>query len=134
MSIIECRISTVELQGEDQLRIVIEAERRFGLEDFQELKQAAFELGQGRRFYNLIEVGALTVPDKETRKVSSSKEGSVYKLADAFVINSLPQKVIGNLMLRLNQPAVPTRFFSNVEEAQAWINKLRAANQNLTVS
>jgi hypothetical protein len=125
MKTVKCRISEVSLKNNETLLINIEAEKEFNVEDFIELTNAAEELGNGRRFYNLINVGALTLPNKEARELSCSLEGSAYKKADAFVINSLPQKIMANVLLKINRPTVPTKFFSQIDEAEKWLQSLR---------
>ena len=125
METVKCRISEVQLKNEETLFINIAAEKDFGAADFNELKSAAKKLGRGKRFYNIINVGEFTLPSKEAREISSSTEGSIYKKADAFVIHSLPQKIAGNLMLKINTPVVPTKFFSKIEDAERWINNLK---------
>jgi len=125
MKHINCRISKVYLKSEDTLYIDIEQDQEFTAEDNDELKYAAKELGNGRRFYNLIKVGPLTIATKESLDAVCSVEGSQYKLADAYVISSLPQKLIGNIMLRVNRPVVPTKFFHSIQEAEDWLEEIR---------
>ena len=125
MKTVKCRISDVSLKNEETLLINIKADKTFSVEDFRELKEAAEELGQGKKLYNLFNVGELTIPDKEARELSCSLEGSEFKKADAFVINSLPQKIIANLVMKTSTPTVPTKFFSTLEEAESWLRSLR---------
>jgi hypothetical protein len=51
------------------------------------------------------------------------KENKDSRSADAFVIYSLPQKLVGNFYLKVNKPPVPTRFFKTPEEAIRWLRK-----------
>ena len=120
MKSVKCRISEVSLKTNDTLLINIESDHEFNASDFNELKLAAAKIGEGKKFYNIINVGEYTLPDKEARELSCSRLGSIYKKADAFVIKSLPQKIVGNLMLKINLPVVPTKFFTKIEEAEEW--------------
>jgi len=56
-----------------------------------ELIEAVRKIGNGKRVLNLIVMGAHTVPDEASRVLSTREEGSIYKIADAFVISSLFQ-------------------------------------------
>lgn len=123
--IITCDISKVYLLNKDTLFIDIQSEQNFELKDFNQLVAAAEKLGKGKRMYNIINVGELTIPDVDARNASASKEGSVFKKADAFIIHSLPQKIIANGYLKINKPAVPTKFFNEVDKAKEWIEKLK---------
>jgi hypothetical protein len=118
---IKTRISTVFLREDGILQIDINSDCEFATLDFNELVEAAKTIGNGKKFLNLIMVGKNTLADHESRVASCSQEGSIYKLADAFVIDSLPQKIIANFYMRVNKPYVPTKFFNNEEDAVKWL-------------
>lgn len=119
------RISTVQLREDNILVIEIKSDESFNIRDMWELINAAQKIGQGKRFLNLIIVGAHTVPDEESRVLSTSMEGSIYKIADAFVINSLPQILVANFYMKFNKPSVPTKFFKNVRDAEKWLEQFK---------
>lgn len=124
-AVLEYRISKVALRADGILHISIKPEEEFTLDDYKELMDAALKIGNGRKFLNLISVGQDTIPDHETRNMSTSQKGSIYKIADAFVIHSLPQKLIGNFYMNFHKPVVPTRFFTKEEEAIEWLMKFK---------
>lgn len=128
MQKIKCRIAEVSLKSKDTIFIDVEADQHFNIEDYEELSKAAEIIGKGNKMYNIINVGENTIPTKEAREKSCSEKGSIFKLADAFVILSLSQKIIARLMLNLNKPVVPTQFFNSLEEAEQWIKSLREKN------
>ena len=99
---ISTRISTVFLRDDGILHINIKPDNEFTVFDFNELVGAAKEIGNGRKFLNLIIVCNNTLPDNESRIASASEKGSVYKIADAFVINSLAQTLIANFYMKFN--------------------------------
>ena len=125
MKEIKCRISTVQQVTEDTLYINIDANEKFDARDFLELKRAALKLGEGKSFYNIISIGAATLPTRKAREISCSVEGSYYKMADAFVVNTFPQRMFCKLMMRINKPVVPTQCFENVREAETWLKQLK---------
>lgn len=125
MEEIICKISKVTKRSEDVLFIDIEKNKSFEKRDFVELKMAARKLGSGQRFYNLINVGEFTLPNKEAREFSSSQNGCQFKIADAFVVKTLAQRIMANMMIKLNTPPIPTKVFSNIKDAENWINKLK---------
>lgn len=130
MKTIYCDISKVIQLNEDTLFIDILADVEFEIKDFNQLKDAAFEIGKGKKFYNIINVGEFTTPNHEARTASTSVEGSIYKLADAFIIHSIPQKVIGNFYMAFHKPTVPTKFFTSLENAKEWIDQIKKSNQD----
>jgi hypothetical protein len=125
MKQITCTKSVVCLEEDNVLYVDIQPEVSFELEDFLELKNAAKELGQGKKFYNLIHVGEFTIPNDAARTASTSHEGSTYKLADAFVIHSFSQKLVANFYLSYHKPVVPTRFFTCLKDAREWLYGIR---------
>lgn len=125
MTDINCRISTVHQLSEDTLFIDIDADIRFDVEDFYELKRAALKIGEGKSFYNIVKVGAFTLPTRKAREVSCSVEGSYYKKADAFVLSTFSQKLFCKLLIKLNKPVVPTKCFDTLEQAQEWLKSLK---------
>lgn len=126
MKTIKCDISTVTLIENDMLFIDIESDKDFNLKDFNQLKEAAAFLGRGKKLYNLINVGIYTLPDDVARRESASKDGSIFKKADAFIVHSLPQRLIANLYLKFNKPLVPTKFFKDKKVARNWLYELRS--------
>jgi len=122
---IETRISSVFLREDDILQINIKSDNEFTIFDFNELMDAAKEVGKGQKFLNLVIVGSNTLPDNESRIASCSESGSVYKMADAFVIKSLAQTLIANFYMKINKPFVPTKFFKNEQDALIWLKEQR---------
>ncbi len=119
--ILSTRISTVKLKTNEILEIDIQEDQNFSSEDMRDLIDAAYKIGSGKKFKNLINVGAYTVPDLAAIKFSCSKKGSKYKIADASIIHTLAQKIIATFYLRMNKPAVPTKFFNNATDAETWL-------------
>lgn len=123
--VVKTRISEVFVRDDGILQINIAPNKDFAPEDYEELMIAAKEIGNGERFLNLIVVSDGTSVDNETRIVSCSEEGSRYKKADAFVIQSLAQALIMNFYIKFNKPFVPTHFFKNEEDALLWLQQFR---------
>lgn len=123
--IVQTRISKVFLRDDGILQIDIASNHHFDSQDFIDLVDAAYKIGGGKKFRNLIVVGEHTIPDRDARILSSSEKGSRLKIADAFVINSLPQALVANLIMRIHKPFAPTKFFKNVNEAEEWLMQIK---------
>ena len=122
--VIECTNSRVFIREDGILQIEVKDNTYFEMKDANELIDAARQLGGGKQFLNLIFTGKDTLVDAKVRGYSSSKEGSKYKLADAFVINTIAQKLIANFIVKAQNPAVPTSFFQDEESAVKWLKSL----------
>lgn len=121
--VIECTHSRVFIREDGILQINIDDSTYFDVSDANELIDAAGKLGEGRKFLNLIFTGKDTLLDSDARILSSSKDGSKYKLADAFVINTIAQQLIANFIIKAQNPAVPTAFFRDEKSAVNWLKK-----------
>ncbi|MGV3630330.1 MAG: hypothetical protein ACO1O6_03950 [Bacteroidota bacterium] len=126
---ISCDISEVTLLTEDILLIEIKEEEDFKMHDFRQLYDAAKTIGNGKKFYNLVIVGLHTLPSHKAREASTSKEGSIFKMADAFVIHSISQKIVGNFYMNFHKPYVPTKFFTDRSKAEKWLEELIQGNK-----
>lgn len=121
---IKCAISTVTLIENDVLEILIEGNQEIEIEDTQELVEAAGKLGGGKRLLSLIVVERGSLPTKEARDFSASNEGSKYKLAEAYVVQSLAQRIIGNFIVGVQSRTVPAKLFGNRVDALKWLKSL----------
>ncbi len=79
----------------------------------------------GRVFLNLYEFEENSEIDDEVRKWAADPSGNNFTIADAFVIQSMAQKMIGNFYLTFHKPVKPTKLFTNVEDALKWLNTQR---------
>lgn len=128
MKTYKCKASTITPIDNNILLINILPDVKFEMEDYMELFNAVGQIGNGAKFYNLIHVGDYTIPSAEVRDISASIDGSRFKIADAFIINSLAQKIVANGYLKINKPVVPTRVFNRVNLALDWLLESKYAN------
>jgi hypothetical protein len=79
------------------------------------------ELTIGRAYPVLKVAGKHASVDGESRKYIASGEGSRFSIAEAIVISSLAQKLIGNFYLKVEHPITPTKIFNSQLEAEKWL-------------
>lgn len=79
----------------------------------------------GQQFLNLYEFEENSDINDECRKWASDPNGNNFTIADAFVIQSMAQKMIGNFYLTFHKPVKPTKLFNNKADALKWLNTLR---------
>lgn len=116
--------SEVCLRSDGIVEINVKENSDIGEKECRELMDAYNEILENRKYPLLHVVGNYVTMDKEAREFSSSEEGLQFSKAEAFVINSLPHKIIANFYMRVNNPSVPTKFFSTKQEAVAWLLKI----------
>lgn len=121
MKTIELKKSTVSLSDEGILYIHLKAGCEIELSDAILILEAMGKLGGGKKFPVFIDAGEFTSIDKEVRVFSANAENNIYTLADAIAYYSLAQKLIADFYVTHNKPAVPTKIFSNKEDAVLWL-------------
>ena len=112
---------TVSLREDGLIQIEIQPESEVGLEEVIEGTDYIMSVVENRKFPVLFIAKEFSVPSSESREYLAKKESLPYSLADAYVIYSFPQKLIGNFYLKVNKPARPTKIFTNEEEAVKWL-------------
>jgi hypothetical protein len=98
-------------------------EKELALPDVKEIIDAIAILGGKQMRPQLIVAGPLSGPDMQAMNYLASAESSPYAIAEAYVIQSLSQKILGKFYLSFNKPARPTRMFGNEEDAVEWLLK-----------
>ncbi len=118
---IKITLGTISLQEEGIVRYDIDSIDEITVQHLKEYLVAIEHFGEGKKFCNLILMKKFTQIGDEARKYAASEENNVYTIADAFVINSVALKIVGNFYIRYNKPVKPTRLFSNEEDALGWL-------------
>ncbi len=92
--------------------------------DFKECKEINDLIGEYCNYTKalvLMVTGEETVVEAGSREFSASPEGMQYTIADAIVFKSMAQRLIVNFYLKFNKPPMPSKAFTNVEEAREWL-------------
>jgi len=76
-------------------------------------------------YLNLYEMHVNSNIDTDVREWASSDKENKHTIADALVIKSMAQKIVGNFYMRFNKPYKPTRLFNDRETAIAWLLSIK---------
>jgi len=93
------------------------------VEDVLEIKKINLDLTKGKEYALVFETGNYTSVSKEAREIMTAKSVEKGRLATAFIINSLSQRMLGNFYIQMNKPKVPAKLFTKKEEALKWVKK-----------
>ena len=121
MKVIDLPHTQLQLTSEGIMKIRCKDDFHYELEHVLELNQAQLEIANGKKFPTLTIIGKYTEASKEAMDFIFSKEATVSALMDAFVVNSLSQKIMGNFYLKVKKPGIPTRLFTNENLAIEWL-------------
>ncbi len=94
------------------------------LADAKYLVEERLKLCNGRSYHFMIYDGGVVSMDRDARVYFSSEEGIKGILSAAFIESSAFSKMLINFFLKITSPKVKSKAFTNVEEAQKWIEGL----------
>lgn len=115
--------SDVSLRIDGIVEIDVKENSEIGEKECRELTVAYKQILELKKYPLLHIVGNYVTMDKEAREYASSEEGLQFSIAEAFVINSLPHKILANFYMKVQKPSVPTKFFRSKQEAIDWLLK-----------
>ena len=74
----------------------------------------------GGRFFNIFQFSSFSNIKPEMRAWAADESGNSNTCSDAILIKSLPQKIVADFYLKINNPKKPTKIFYSLEKALAW--------------
>jgi hypothetical protein len=113
---------TMFLREDGIVQIDVFPEEEITIEDVKQGVEYLKEIGGGKKFPLLFIAQEYSMPSDATREFLADRNSIPFSIAEAFVICSLPQKIVGNFYLRVNKPARPTQIFTKETDALIWLN------------
>jgi hypothetical protein len=114
----------IELRDDGIIQFFYGDHVEYTMKETVELEEAVSKITGGVIHKSLRIAGKFTNVNTEVMQYLSRGRGTLFTLADSFVIHSLAQKILANFYLRINKPVLPTRVFNKVNEADAWLTSL----------
>jgi hypothetical protein len=92
------------------------------LSQVKRIVKRGMEFSRGDKFCFLADCRQATVRfSPGSRNYLASHEDAGKRIADAVLVSTLTDKLIGDMYSRVHLPKVPTRFFTSEEEAGKWL-------------
>ncbi len=111
----------VTLLNEGILHIHLKAKSEITLNDSALAVEEMGKISQSKKLPVFIDASEFCTVDKKARIFSASEESNIYTLVDAIACSNFGQKLIANFYLNQNNLSVPTKIFSEKEEAIDWL-------------
>ena len=83
---------------------------------------ASQKVTEGKKYLSLVLASQDTSITSEAQKKSMIKEKYKNTVAQAIVIHSLAQRILGNFMINFIKFPAPCRLFASKEKAVKWLN------------
>lgn len=92
-----------------------------GLEHAQANTKTVRQLSGDQVYPILVDIRKIRSISKEARDHFAMRDRKPGVLAIAMLVSSPLSRIIGNFFLGLNHPVVPTRMFTDRDQAERWI-------------
>ena len=84
--------------------------------------EASMKLVGDRPYLSLVISAPYTTMTKEAREAINDPKYYTNAVAQAIVVKSLANRLMGNFLIRIYKQYCPHRLFNNKEEAIKWLN------------
>jgi len=104
------------------MHIHVKVKGVFSIEHSKEIVAARTSLAGNRKYPVLYTLeDAFLTPSKEVSQYVASDERSTLIIADAFIVESFPQRLAARAYRLFSKPVRPTAFFSTKGKAIQWL-------------
>ena len=93
--------------------------------DMKETLHACRQLSDFDSAYVLVLSGKYTIHTREARQFAQQPENALPAKAEAIVVNTFIQKVIGNFYAMFTQAQFPVKLFNTQLSAETWLRQMR---------
>ena len=125
MKKIELNKAICSISDDYIITIVIPKNIEIEVDDVLAIRNANEKLSNGKNYVVLVLVGEFSTISKEAREATATSDFGETRKAMAFIISSLPQRIVGNFFINMNNPPTPTKIFNSKEEALAWLKNFQ---------
>jgi hypothetical protein len=120
---VHTKTATFSIIEEGILRIKILEGSEIDLAESKISHKVSLEMTDYKKFVALIDARANIIVSKEAREWGSSPEAQENMLAQAILVNSLANKLIGNFIIQFHKPIAKTKLFSDELTALTWLRE-----------
>jgi len=111
----------IELLKPNIVMVSVKDNSVIDIEEIIEIKKINLGLAENNNYGLIIETGKYTSISNEARTMMATKQIEEKRVAIAIIIHHLPQRLLANFFLKINNPAIPAKIFSNKNAALKWI-------------
>lgn len=121
-NIIETADLVVELRENSYYYITINEQVFFAISHLKEIIEIQKQLAN-KKLPVLVIAKTGVDTDVDLLKELARDDNQPFTSAVAFVLTSLPQKILSKLYIKIIKPKIPTQFFNQEQEALNWLTK-----------
>lgn len=117
-------VKSASMLNDTTFEIVFQDDALIDLEAIELVDTYCDQVVAGRRLKRLVVSGKNTLITKEARLFGQNKSKQSKKLiiAEAVVVNTLPQKMVANFYFAFVRDLYPAKFFTDIDKAKEWLS------------
>ncbi len=123
--IISIKVALISILEENIILVKLDTSRhdQMGAEEAIEIAETIEKICKGEKHCILTDTtGVVGQVEPLAREILSTHAGySKVRKAEAFVVESLANRLIANFYIKFNRPKNPTKIFNNYDRALAWL-------------
>lgn len=102
--------------------------------EIKEMLKYVEEFMGGKRHYAVIDFGGNLSSSPEARKIyADAPYINQWRIADAFLVNSLGVRIMANFFIKVTKPKVTTKLFTDENEAVKWLQGLEKMEKKVVM-
>ncbi len=117
------------LQYDEEKNILFFRVKQDQVVDVAEIKEMLVyvqEFIRPKEHYAVVDFGGNLSSSSEARDIYAQSEYILkYRVADAFLVRSLPVRLIANFFIKVTKPKVNTKLFTDETQAVNWLESLK---------
>ena len=94
------------------------------VDDVNENYAAAVKLTHGEKYLSLVLAAPFSSITKEAREIANKEFMYKNTIAQAIVVKSLSNRLMGNFLVKIYKPFCPLKLFKNKKDAIVWLNEM----------
>ena len=118
---ISTRCAVFDLIEDGILRVRLLENAEIDIDESKLMQKKSLSMTQGKKFVVLIDARAEVVVSRESREWGSTEEGQKNLIAQAIVVNTLANRIVGNFIIKFHKPIAKTALFTDERNALAWL-------------
>lgn len=117
------------LLGDHIIKVIVNGDANLDVSDLEKIRDLNNKIMDGKKYAVLVDAGDFAMISPEAREAIAKPEFSENALGKAILVRNIGQRLVGNVYLNFNKPAMQTRLFKNEAEAMKWLTQLVADSE-----
>jgi hypothetical protein len=99
------------------------ADREVDVDDVQENYETMLRIAENQLYAVLVDARVTVQITKEGMEHGTRPECYTNLIAQAILVDSLANRLVGNFIIKFHRPASPTKLFSDYDKALEWLRE-----------